>query len=108
MTDKTFIGDGVYARREDDAIVLTTEDGVSIRDEIHLDRHTLASLLAYVGYEAPKPEGSWSKEHPTQPGWYWFTPSDLSEMMRPMKVSAGALGNLRVSTGFGAIHPIED
>lgn len=48
-TKKTYLGDGVYARHEDsDAIVLTAEDGIAIRDEIHLEFEVYSALVAYA------------------------------------------------------------
>lgn len=46
-THKAYLADGVYARIENGALVLTTENGVSVRDEIHLDVDVLRALDAY-------------------------------------------------------------
>jgi hypothetical protein len=46
---KTYLGDGVYARHEDDdSIVLTAEDGMQVRDEIVIEFETYNALIQYA------------------------------------------------------------
>jgi hypothetical protein len=46
---KVYLGDGVYAQiNEADQLVLTTEDGIKVYQEIFLEREVVASLLAYL------------------------------------------------------------
>ena len=48
-TQKTYLGDGVYARHEaDDSIVLTAENGVSVSDEISLEFEVYNALIQYA------------------------------------------------------------
>ena len=46
---KTYLGDGVYIQFTDDNhIVLTTEDGISITNTIYLEPEVYAALVAWV------------------------------------------------------------
>lgn len=48
-TKKAYLGDGVYARHEDnDAIVLTAEDGVTVSDEICIEYEVYNALIQYA------------------------------------------------------------
>jgi hypothetical protein len=51
MTNQTkaYLGDGVYAQWRGDQIVLTTEDGRSIRDRIVLEPEVFDSLVTFSG-----------------------------------------------------------
>ncbi len=44
----SYLGDGVYADFDGFAVVLTTEDGVSVTNRIVLEPEVLAALQAYV------------------------------------------------------------
>jgi hypothetical protein len=48
LTHKEYIGDAVYVGYDGFAIVLTTEDGVSVTNEIVLEPEIWALLLDYV------------------------------------------------------------
>lgn len=46
---KTYLGDGVYADLNDAGqIVLTTEDGISIQNEIFLEPEVVQALLRFL------------------------------------------------------------
>lgn len=45
--NKRYLGDGVYADFDGGAIILTTENGVSVTNTIELDQHTLKSFDIY-------------------------------------------------------------
>jgi hypothetical protein len=45
---KEYLGDGVYANAEGDTIVLTTEDGIRVRDRIYLEPEVLQNLEKYI------------------------------------------------------------
>jgi hypothetical protein len=49
MHSKVYIGDGVYADYDGFAIILTTENGISISNTIVLEPEVYNSLLLYVG-----------------------------------------------------------
>jgi hypothetical protein len=61
-------------------------------------------MMPTVALEPP----TWSKEAPTEPGWYWFRPSDLTQFKQVVQVSRNAIGNLRASVGGGAFYPVEE
>lgn len=44
---KRYLGDGVYADFDGEAVILTTENGVSVTNTIELDQHTLKSFDIY-------------------------------------------------------------
>lgn len=44
---KQYLGDGVYAQYDGFHIVLTTEDGISVGNQIYLDPRVLAALDEY-------------------------------------------------------------
>lgn len=47
--DKTYIGDAVYVdRNEQGAIILTTEDGIQVTNEILLEPEVFNALLLWV------------------------------------------------------------
>ena len=46
---KTYLGDGVYAQhREDDAILLTVEDGLSASEQIVIEFEVYQALVQYA------------------------------------------------------------
>ena len=45
---KSYLGDGVYARFDGYSIVLTTENGISVQNEIVLEPGILRSFEQYV------------------------------------------------------------
>jgi hypothetical protein len=45
---KDYIGDGVYVARHGDTVVLTVEDGISIKQTIHLDSYTMKALICLL------------------------------------------------------------
>lgn len=45
---KSYIGDGVYIKDEGFKIVLTTEDGVSVKNEIHIEPMEFKAIVDYV------------------------------------------------------------
>ncbi len=47
-TDKQYLADGVYAAWDGYYVILTTEDGVSVRNEIFIDDQVWAALVDYV------------------------------------------------------------
>lgn len=50
MNEKEYLGDGVYARYDQDrfGIWLTTEDGVSVHNRIFLEPEVYESLVSFV------------------------------------------------------------
>lgn len=48
MGEKEYIGDGVYADRDDRGLVLTTENGIRVTNEIILEPEVLSSLVRYA------------------------------------------------------------
>ena len=50
---KTYLGDGAYARTGDyrGEIILTTENGISIQNEVHLGPSEVETLLAFLSME---------------------------------------------------------
>lgn len=62
MSDKTYLGDGVYAESERGMIRLTTSNGYSDTNEIFLEPEVYASLVKWVeaktrGQAVDKPIG---------------------------------------------------
>ena len=51
MADKTYLGDAVYAKRQDGFVVLTTEDGIGASNTIYLEGSTLYNLLEWLRAE---------------------------------------------------------
>lgn len=51
---KTYIGDGVYVRWSMESIVLTTENGIEVTNEIYLEPEVWAELKAWVARELVK------------------------------------------------------
>ena len=47
-SNKTYLGDGVYARFDGFGVVLTTEDGINATNTIYLDAKVLNALNEYV------------------------------------------------------------
>lgn len=45
---KDYLGDGVYAKFDGYALVLTTEDGVSVHNEIVLEPSVIAAMTRYI------------------------------------------------------------
>jgi hypothetical protein len=46
---KTYLGDSVYAQhREDDAILITIEDGISVSEQIVLEFEVYQALVQYA------------------------------------------------------------
>lgn len=48
MKEKVYLGDGVYAQNDGFGIILTTEDGVRVTDEIYLEPSVYQALVNYV------------------------------------------------------------
>jgi len=48
MMEKTYLGDGVYAEMTNGMIRLTTEDGVSVTNEVFLELSVYDALQKYV------------------------------------------------------------
>lgn len=44
---KTYLGDGVYARIENGTLVLTSENGVVVQNEIFLESFVLFAVINY-------------------------------------------------------------
>jgi hypothetical protein len=61
-------------------------------------------MMPIVAFEPP----TWSKDAPTDPGWFWFQPADLIERQQPIRISRNAAGHLRASKAGGAFYPIEE
>ena len=47
-SDKTYLGDGLYAAWDGYRIVLTAENGVTATDTVYLDEDTWAALVDYI------------------------------------------------------------
>lgn len=45
---KTYLGDAVYANFDGYHIVLTTEDGIQVKDRIFLEDHVFSALCRFV------------------------------------------------------------
>ncbi len=45
---KAYLGDGAYVEWDGFALVLTTEDGISVRNRIILEPEVYAALVAFV------------------------------------------------------------
>lgn len=58
MGEKTYLGDGCYARYDGNGVVLTTENGVETTNTIYLEPEVYASLVALIDRlrAAPAPE----------------------------------------------------
>ena len=56
MRNKEYLGDGVYACTDQYGIILTTEDGISVTNEIYLEPDVVISLLRYVDLVKKKDE----------------------------------------------------
>ena len=56
MTDKEYVGDGVYIQSSPDGqdFQLTTENGLEVTNTIFLDRDVVRAVLEYI--ERRKPE----------------------------------------------------
>lgn len=48
MSDRQYLGDGLYAAWDGENIILTAENGVSVTDTIYLDGDTWAALVDYI------------------------------------------------------------
>lgn len=48
LQNKTYLGDGVYARFTGYDFVLTTENGIEVTNEIVVDGQILAALAAFA------------------------------------------------------------
>ena len=48
QTDKTYIGDGVYASTCDGVVCLTTENGMMVNNRIYLDNDVLRALVDFL------------------------------------------------------------
>lgn len=52
--EKTYLGDGVYVEVDEEGIVsLTTENGITVQNEIYLDREVVNNFLEWlkrIGY----------------------------------------------------------
>ena len=49
MDDKIYLGDGVYGRIDDFGnVILTTENGISTTNTIHLEPEVLRSLMEWL------------------------------------------------------------
>lgn len=48
MKEKVYLGDGVYAQNDGFGIVLTTEDGIRVTNEIYLEPQVYQKLLDYM------------------------------------------------------------
>ena len=44
----TYLGDGVYAERSGDVVVLTTDDGVGVTNVIYLEPAVFTALLRFA------------------------------------------------------------
>jgi hypothetical protein len=108
MSEKTYLGGGVYAEQTAVGLKVTTEDGVQTTNTIYFGARTLASLLDYVDEGLSTPAPTWSKEPPSDPGWFWFQPADLIERRQPIQISRNAAGHLRASKASGAFYPVEE
>jgi hypothetical protein len=53
---ETYLGDGVYASFDGYQFWLKTSDGVTITNEIALDTHVFAALVAYVKEVRERPQ----------------------------------------------------
>lgn len=53
--DKTYIGDGIYADDIGYAMILTTEDGISVQNVIHIEVRELKAINRYA-------EAIWGKD----------------------------------------------
>ena len=53
---KTYLGDGVYVRDLDYAIVLYTSNGITVQNEIYLERNEISSLLRFLKDNEHLPE----------------------------------------------------
>ncbi len=47
METKTYLGDGVYARIENGVLVLTSENGITVQNEIFVESFVLFALINY-------------------------------------------------------------
>lgn len=48
MRNKQYLGDSVYVKQYDNGILLTTENGDVLSNEIYLDSTIMYSLLGYI------------------------------------------------------------
>lgn len=48
MSNKTYLGDGVYAEIECEMVLLTTSDGIESTNNIYLDRYVIENLKVYL------------------------------------------------------------
>lgn len=49
-TSKTYLGDAVYAEVEEGRLRLTTEDGISVTNEIYLEPEVYQALTNYIAW----------------------------------------------------------
>jgi hypothetical protein len=47
MSNKVYLGDGVYANTDGYHVTITTENGISTTNTIHLDPEVMAALVSY-------------------------------------------------------------
>ena len=48
VTDKTYLGDGLYAAWDGEYIILSAENGIRATDTVYLDAETWAELVDYI------------------------------------------------------------
>lgn len=51
MSEKQYLGDGVYVRRDGRMVCLTTENGIRTTNEIFLETEVLESLMEFFERE---------------------------------------------------------
>ena len=48
MKNKEYLGDGVYVQNDGFGLILTTENGFSVTNEIYLEPEVYAKLISYM------------------------------------------------------------
>ena len=66
--DKQYLGDSVYAERQDHGILLTTENGLGPSNSIFLEPEVLSALNDFSRLDAQTIEGRLAQVHPEELG----------------------------------------
>jgi len=48
VPDKTYLGDGAYCSFDGYSLVVTTENGIEIQNEVHMEPQVFEALLRYA------------------------------------------------------------
>lgn len=59
---KRYLGDGVYASRDEYDLILTTEDGITVRNRIVMEPEVLRNLFEYLQLDVKTRPSAFTQE----------------------------------------------